>query len=78
MLTDYFAINTVFVKDYNETVKYNAFIAQMNYLLKDSNATYIVKSVIHRPGYNPSTFEITIQKGSTITTSGFSFQASSN
>ena len=67
-ITDYYTTYNLIVKDYNSNVKYDAFIAKTNYLLANQNVTMTVKSVIHRPGYNPSTFEITITKNTTKVT----------
>jgi hypothetical protein len=67
-LTEYFLANPVLVKDYAENVKFNAFITKANYLISGQDITLTVKSSIHRPGNNPSIFEITLTKNGTTVT----------
>ena len=62
IITDYFKTNLILIKNYASDVKYDAFIAKSNYLIANNGVTLIIKNVVHRPGNNPSTFEITLIK----------------
>ena len=68
LIEDYFITGTITLTNYSNPTKYNAFLAQANTLVEGLGVIIEITQDVHQAGNNPSTFTITILKGTQIIT----------
>jgi hypothetical protein len=68
LIKNYFITGKITLTNYSNPTKYNAFLAQANTLVEGLGVIIEITQDLHQAGNNPSTFTITILKGTQLIT----------